>query len=465
MYNNKIKNMTSLENETMALDKEEFARRRQERQQQRQKRDRQRKRTLIGLAVAAVVLVACGVLIFVVSRGGGSQGIPESTGASLQTTAGQTQESLQQTQGTGQQTETTTIPTTAPLLPDTVIHFAAAGDLNITDKVVASGGPGYDYTQVFTDVLPVLASADLTSVNLEGNICGVPYGTESSSAPQTLLTALANAGVDMIQTANSFSVKGGISGLGTTLRSIRASGMVPVGTFENEGEFTRSGGYVIQNIKGVKVAVVAFTKGMDGMALPTGSEKCVNLLYSDYASGYQKVNTQGITDILRAVAAETPDVTIALVHWGSQYNEIHSKTQETIRKLLIEEGADAIIGTHPHLVQELLFDEEAGTFVAYSLGDLLSDAERAGTAYSIVLDLEITKNNNNGQTKITGYSYTPVYTVAEEEQPLRVVRLEQAIRAYEAGHINRVSEKIYSDMLYSRTRVEDRVKPKPEAPS
>ena len=442
----------------MALDKEEFAQRRRQRQEQRQQRDTQRKRTLIGLAIAAVVLVACGILIFIISRGPGAQ-VPQGTTGPTENTAG-SQSSTAQTETTVTPTETEPVQTTtAPLLPDTVIHFAAGGDLNITDKVVASGGAGYDYSRVFMDVLPLLASADLMTLNFEGNVCGAPYGTETSSAPQTILTALANAGVDILQTANSFSVMGGVSGLGTTLRTIRAAGMTPVGTFADAAEFKRTGGYTICDVKGVKVALVAFTKGMDGMALPEGSEDCVNLLYVDYASGYQKVDTDGVSSILRAVAAENPDITIALVHWGSQFNEIHSKTQENIRKLLQSEGVDAIIGTHPHLVQELVFDEEAGTFVAYSLGDFLSDAERAGTNYSIVLDLEITKNNNTGITKITGYSYTPVYTVAQDDLPLRVVRLDDAIAAYEAGHIEAVSKEVYDAMVYARGRIEARVKP------
>jgi poly-gamma-glutamate synthesis protein (capsule biosynthesis protein) len=227
-------------------------------------------------------------------------------------------------------------------------------------------------------------------------------------------------------------------------------------------EGDNSPSYVIRYINGVKVAVVAFTKGMDGMAMPEGSENLVNLLFTDYSSTYKKVDTKKITELLRKVADEKPDITIAMLHWGSEYSDMHSDTQESIRKLMLKEGVDVIIGSHPHYVQEMEFDETAGTFVAYSLGDFLGDATRSGTAYSVVLNLEITKDNTSGITKVTGYSYTPIYTVADADGALRVVRLREAISAYEASRIGCVSQEVYDNMVYGLKRIESRIHPEPK---
>ena len=95
--------------------------------------------------------------------------------------------------------------------------------------------------------------------------------------------------------------------------------------------------------------------------------------------------------------------------------------------------------------------------MAYSLGDFFSDGKRAGSEYSIVLDLEITKDNVTGETKITNYSYTPIFTVHEEEKPLRVVRIQEAVAAYENGFISKVSPETYEKMLYALQRIEARV--------
>jgi hypothetical protein len=118
---------------------------------------------------------------------------------------------------------------------------------------------------------------------------------------------------------------------------------------------------------------------------------------------------------------------------------------------------DAIIGTHPHYVQALDFDPEAGTFVAYSLGDLLSDGENAGTEYGIVLDLEITKDHLTGQTRITNYSYTPIFTVTEKGRTPKVVRIHEAMEAYDELFLERIHDATYQSMAYALTRIEDRV--------
>ena len=102
--------------------------------------------------------------------------------------------------------------------------------------------------------------------------------------------------------------------------------------------------------------------------------------------------------------------------------------------------------------------QQDGTFIAYSLGDLISDAERAGTEYSVVLDLEITRNNMTGETKVTGYSYTPIFTAADDKGILRVLRLREGIAAYDSGHVNRVTKEVYDQMIYALKRVDERAK-------
>lgn len=423
----------------MSFEMEELNRRRQEREERQNARLRREKQMKVRLLAALAVLVLCGVLILSFSLGSRMDFTRETT-------------------------PSTTIPaTTEPTVqtelrePTTVITLAAAGDLNVTDAVVAAGGANYDYTSAFMDVLPLLAEADLTVMNFEGNACGAPYGKDS--APQQLLTALKGIGVDMLQLANSKAINRGVAGLNATVRNVRAAGMASVGAVA-EGE--TPGAYVIRYINGVKVAIVAFTKGMDGMAMPAGSENLVNILYNDYASTYKSVNTKAVTKLLRQVQEEAPDITIAMLHWGSEYSDIRSKSQAAIKDLMFKEGVDAIIGSHPHYVQEMVFDADAGTFVAYSLGDFFGDASRSGTAYSIILELEITKDNLSGITKVTGFKYTPIYTLEDDTGHLRVMRLDEAIDAYKESRVGCVTEATYESMLYGLQRIESRINPETE---
>ena len=124
---------------------------------------------------------------------------------------------------------------------------------------------------------------------------------------------------------------------------------------------------------------------------------------------------------------------------------------------MLSKGVDAIIGTHSHYVQKMQFDKDAGSFVAYSLGDFLGDAQRSGSEYSVILDLEITKDTASGETKLTGFGYTPIFTVAEEGKPLKVVRIREAMKAFEDGHLNRVSQESYDAMKYALERIEKRI--------
>ena len=337
----------------------------------------------------------------------------------------------------------------------TVIHLAAAGDLNISDAIVAAGGEGMDYSNLFMDVAHLLSDADLSLVNFEGVVCGEPYG-DSKSAPLGLVNALAETGVDLVQLANSHSVYRGVSGLSTTIDNIRATGMEPVGVFKSKEAYEKSGGFTLCEVKGVKIAVVSFTKGMDGMALPEGREHSVNLLYKDYSSTYEKVNKEGITEVLDNVKKEKPDLVVAMLHWGSEYNDTISDSQTQILELMQENGVDVILGTHSHYVQRIV--HEKGKFVAYSLGDFVSGNQRSGSEYSIVLNLEITKNHTTGKTSVTGYTYTPIYTVAEEGKYLRVMRIEETMRAYEGGYINKIEDATYNGMQYALTRIESRIK-------
>lgn len=359
----------------------------------------------------------------------------------------------------------TTAPTqaaepTAPKDGQSVITIVAGGDVNVTDSVVAAGQQEgrYDYSKLFMDIAPVLSAADAAIVNFEGNLVGAPYGTENASAPLELVEALERAGVDFIQMANSYSIKNGIIGLNTTLDRIRQSGMEPLGAFASQQEFDETEGFTIKDIGGIRVAFVAFTKGMGGLALPSGSEDRVNLLYEDYATGYKKIDEAGIQATLQAVQAQQPDVTVALLHWGSEHKSIVSENQKKIKQIMLDGGVDAIIGTHSHYVQGIEYDRENGTVVAYSLGDLVGDATAADTNYSILLQLQITKDYATGETRITGCEYVPVYTLTpgRDGEAMRLVRLDTAMAMYENSHVDKVSAKAYESMKSAKNKIKSK---------
>ena len=127
-------------------------------------------------------------------------------------------------------------------------------------------------------------------------------------------------------------------------------------------------------------------------------------------------------------------------------------------------GVDVIIGTHPHLVQKIELDQKTGKLVAYSLGDFYGDASLGGSNYSIILDIEVTKDEDLKTTKVTNFSYIPIYTLKESEGDgyRRVVRIQEAMAAYKGNYVDKISSTAYSQMEYSLTRIEDRIHGKTE---
>ena len=153
----------------MPLHDDEMNMRREKREAQRRKQQAEAKRLRITLILAAVVLVlGTAGIVFLTSRSDSSQ----------TTVAAETRPTQKPTQATEPATR-------AQKSTKTTIHIKAAGDLNVTNSVINAGVAvgGYNYTRAFMDVASTLSDADLTVLNLEGSICGEPYGSDTTSAP------------------------------------------------------------------------------------------------------------------------------------------------------------------------------------------------------------------------------------------------------------------------------------------
>ena len=116
------------------------------------------------------------------------------------------------------------------------------------------------------------------------------------------------------------------------------------------------------------------------------------------------------------------------------------------------------------MVHKIEFDEEKNTLIAYSLGDFFGDATKSGSNYSIILDIQITRDNTTGATKIDGFTYTPIYTLTEAQGggQRRVVRIDDTMAAFEVNFVDKVTQEAYDSMAYSLDRIEARLFPKPE---
>ena len=157
----------------MPLNHDEMDRRRKRREEAKKQQKKARRRLILLLILALVILTFGGVSIYRMAK-------------RSQDTL-QAAPTAQTTEPPTQATESTSARAVKD--PITKIHIRAVGDLNITNSTVDAGitATGYDFTRAFRDVAAELGAADVTVLNLEGNFCGEPYGTETASAPPELL--------------------------------------------------------------------------------------------------------------------------------------------------------------------------------------------------------------------------------------------------------------------------------------
>lgn len=413
----------------LSPEEQEQERRQQERRMKRlaQKRRRQLQQRIV-LAVLAVILVLA--IVLAVRSCASKDSTPKDT------VQPETPVQDDQTQTPGVQTE-----------PDTVITLAAVGDIMAYDDQITlakQADGSYDFTSSLAAVSALTMSADVTVGNLELTFCGEPYqGKPEFRAPEALGEALAAAGFDVLQTANTYSITNGISGLNSTIKYLNTYGIDHVGTYASAEEKAANEGVLLKNVNGIKIAFIAYTKGVNNLKLPEGSEYAVDLLYTDYDSEYSKVNRTAISASVKVAKALNPDLIVAMLHWGSEWDTDITDTQDEITNLLLDGGVDVILGSHPHVVSKIetrtVTTDDGKTkncLIAYSLGNFLAspDAQTYDrTMESLILNLEITKKGDTGATSITNISYVPLYIAKTETDGVSTIQVLPVRSAIKSG--------------------------------
>ncbi len=350
----------------------------------------------------------------------------------------------------------------------TTASISAVGDIYLTEDMVAhsrTNGGLSDFTPLFSQIITHTAKADLTIGNLEGTFSNSSEG----SYPDALATALAQSGFDILQTANSYSVYQGLSGLIRTKDIIEEQGIHPLGTFRSQEEFEEEN-VLIKDIHGIRFAFIAFTKGFSGMGLPADSNYAVNLLYEDYATDYEDVDREGILALVDAAVAQKPDFIIASLHWGSENISGISSTQKEITDLLLNAGVDVILGSHSHRLEQVERrtvtvenQPDRECIIAYGLGDFCSTTPGEHNT-SVILNLEFTKDHETGDHSISSVSYVPVSTVDNGVGTVpryTVVATEDAVRLYENNYYLRIGEDAYKSILEDLMDLEETIFPPP----
>lgn len=293
-------------------------------------------------------------------------------------------------------------PSIEPQLPEKqVVTFLAVGDNILHNTVLDSGKKSdgsYDYREFYEDISHVISAADLAAVNQECPLVYDPslYSTYPEfGCPTAIGDALVDAGFDIVTMATNHVCDKGDTGILDSVDYFRTNypDIALLGIRDSE---TSPVSYVEKN--GITIAMLNYTYGYNGygpskswMADALGDEAAI-------ASRMEE-------------AESNADCTIVFLHAGTEYVHEPDSSQQRWFSFFAEHGADAIIGTHPHVLQPMetitAFDGR-DVPVWWSLGNFLSHQMDAARWLGGMAVFDIVKEN--GLVTIQNPELVPTFT-------------------------------------------------------
>ncbi|MCR2802935.1 CapA family protein [Paenibacillus soyae] len=284
----------------------------------------------------------------------------------------------------------------------------------------------YDFTPFFEEVKPIFEDGDWVMANLETPIAGKDYGYTgypTFNAPVELAQALKAAGFNLLSTANNHSLDKGEKGLLRTLEHLKELGLQSVGTAASPEEAET---LVFSEQNGIKMGLLSYTYGTNGILIPDGKPYLVNLIDE----------TKIKSDIQRLRDGGADIVTVAL-HFGNEYQTTPSEEQKRLARALVAAGADIIAGSHPHVIQPYEVVETPGpdgqtkkALIIYSMGNFISNQRGDSKDYGVIFKVGIRKNVTEGVTELTEIEAIPTWVhryKPDRSYRYRVLPVEQTL--------------------------------------
>lgn len=276
------------------------------------------------------------------------------------------------------------------------VTIGAVGDL-LLHKPLQLKGAQNGFESLWQIALPYFKKVDITYANLEGPISvGTYTGYPLFNYPPAVADALKKSDIDIVSIANNHILDRSTLGIDSTIQALDEAGIAYVGARSRNSQ-----GHLVSVIKkkGFKIAWIACTDHTNGHP-----DKFDQVLFC-----YNKTDQQWIFSKIRELKTKV-DAIIVSPHWGEEYQSRPNPAQIGLAKKLLEEGAIAVIGSHPHVLQPVekyTTSDGRATLISYSLGNFVSYQGRESNRSSIILLLGLTKTAN--QTVINSVQFVPLY--------------------------------------------------------
>lgn len=270
------------------------------------------------------------------------------------------------------------------------VCFSATGDNLIHAPIYkqaqrrASGEEAYSFDYCYEHIAPFYAQHDVNWINQE-TLCTdelEPSSYPCFSTPGDCARALYRAGVRVFSLSNNHTYDKGASGIAATLRfwGSMPEDVVTIGLWKGESDY---GHVPLQTVNGVTIAYLSYTEHTNG--IPQNSSMQANVIYTS--------QTDVIEQQVKA-ARQLADFVVVGVHWGVENSHAIADPQRALAQSLADWGADLIIGTHPHVLQNaqwLTAADGRQVFTAYSLGNFISTQEKPDQLVGAILSVQLEK--------------------------------------------------------------------------
>jgi len=267
---------------------------------------------------------------------------------------------------------------------------------------------GYDFNPFFEYVKPWIEGADLAIGDYEGTISDKhPLGGYPLfNAPIEIADTMKDLGYDVVDLAHNHILDTGLYGLKYTNKVFKDRGLDVVGVHVDKKRSEDK--ILIKEVNGIKIAILAYAYGYNGME--------ANLTAEEHNNYLADLNEEKMKEEIQRAEKEA-DITIVMPQMGVEYRLQPTEEQKVLYRKMIDWGVDVIFGGHPHVVEpaEVLEKDGDKKFIIYSMGNFISNQrmERMDNKWperGLLMDVTFEKNNGKTIIKTVKAHPTLVYS-------------------------------------------------------
>lgn len=251
------------------------------------------------------------------------------------------------------------------------------GDVILARSVNFISSKKGDFTWPFKNVASELKNADLTISNLESPLidkCPLTNEGLTFCGDKRFVSGLSFAGIDVVGMANNHAGNYGKAGVSETIKNLDSVGILSSGTEERQIAY--------KNINNIQFAFLAFN------AIP-------------YSGAGVLMDQEELIKNLLIEAKKNSDFVVVQMHWGTEYTRNPNEYQKNMGRFLIDNGADLVVGNHPHWIQD--YEIYKGKYILFALGNFVFDQEWSQkTKEGVIANFTILKN------EVSKIDFTPI---------------------------------------------------------